>query len=312
MNEVLVRSSATALRYLISLASREGWSTALRKVQGVSETAVSAQLSDIDRYVGGHTEASVPEELQVVARFLKGASSAQNPELGFASLVSLQRQAGELSARVRVGLPGELLYSGALLMVALMITMLWLIYIAPEFAQLFHGFGANLPTFTRLVVANPLIVILPIAIMAGLLVALVLAARFLANAIGGLHGRLPPWSRWLVGASIGDAQKDWLALSLASAWADAGVSPSQALAQARDGSSGMSNRFDTPLGEAESLGILGDELKFQANEALARLNTAIATHRAIVARTMQILIAVVIGGIVVAIYLPIFQLGGVI
>ena len=312
MNEVLIRSPSSAMRYLINLAAREGWSSALKKVQGVAENTVSAQLSEVDRYVSGYEDAPVADELEVVARFAKGASTAQNAERGFATLISLQRHAGDLAARVRAGLPGELMYSGALLLVAFIIVFLWLVFIAPEFARLFGQFGANLPALTTLVVGNPLIVIVPLAIMAGLLVALALSARFLANAIRGMHGRMPLWSTWLLGDSISRAQRDWLALSLASAWADAGVSAPRALAQARGDFSDMSNRFDTPLGEAESLGILGDELKFQASEALARFNTAISTHRAIVARTMQILIAVLIGGIVVAIYLPIFQLGGVI
>lgn len=310
MNEVLVQSPSSALRYVISLAARDGWPDALRRVQGASEGGVSEQLSAIDRYRNGQSEPEVSAELQIVARFLKGAVSAADLKPGFRALLMLQKEAAELSARVRAGLPGELYYSGILLVIALLIVVLWLVNMAPEFVRFFADFGSELPWLSGLVADNPMIVIVPLAIMACLLLAVTLSTRCLATAIGRLHGELPVWNRWLLGRSIHNAQRDWLALSLASAWAESGVSPELALEQAK--AAGMSDRFDTPLGEARSLGILNDELKFQANEALAQLTTAVATHRAFVARIMQVLIASVVGAIIVMMYLPILQLGVVI
>ncbi len=83
----------------------------------------------------------------------------------FVSLVTAGEQAGALETlldkiatykekteAIKKKIKKALFYPTAVLVVALIVTTILLIFVIPEFESLFQGFGADLPTFTRMVI----------------------------------------------------------------------------------------------------------------------------------------------------------------
>ena len=83
----------------------------------------------------------------------------------FVSLVAAGEQAGALESlldkiatykekteAIKKKIKKALFYPAAIMVVALIVTTILLIFVIPEFENLFQGFGADLPTFTRMVI----------------------------------------------------------------------------------------------------------------------------------------------------------------
>ncbi|MGB5510939.1 MAG: type II secretion system F family protein [Woeseiaceae bacterium] len=83
----------------------------------------------------------------------------------FVNLVEAGEQAGALESlldkiatykekteAIKKKIKKALTYPGAVLVVALVVTTILLIFVIPSFEDLFQGFGADLPTFTRMVI----------------------------------------------------------------------------------------------------------------------------------------------------------------
>ena len=58
----------------------------------------------------------------------------------------------EKTEAIKKKIKKALTYPGAVLVVALVVTIILLIFVIPAFEDLFKGFGADLPTFTRLII----------------------------------------------------------------------------------------------------------------------------------------------------------------
>ena len=121
----------------------------------------------------GHENASMQKLILAVKVDVEGGSAlaealAKHPlyfDDLFVNLVEAGEQAGALETlldkiatykekteAIKKKIKKALTYPGAVLVVALVVTIILLIFVIPAFEDLFKGFGADLPTFTRLII----------------------------------------------------------------------------------------------------------------------------------------------------------------
>ena len=121
----------------------------------------------------GHENAAMQKLIAAIKVDVEGGSSlaesiAKHPlyfDDLFVSLVEAGEQAGALETlldkiatykekteAIKKKIKKALTYPAAVLVVALVVTTILLIFVIPAFEDLFQGFGADLPTFTRMVI----------------------------------------------------------------------------------------------------------------------------------------------------------------
>ena len=121
----------------------------------------------------GHDNAAMQKLIMSVKADVEGGSAiaealAKQPlyfDDLFVNLVEAGEQAGALETlldkiatykekteAIKKKIKKALTYPGAVLVVALIVTTILLIFVIPAFEDLFQGFGADLPTFTRMVI----------------------------------------------------------------------------------------------------------------------------------------------------------------
>jgi type IV pilus assembly protein PilC len=121
----------------------------------------------------GHENAAMQRLIAAIKLDVEGGSSlaesiAKHPlyfDDLFVSLVEAGEQAGALESlldkiatykekteAIKKKIKKALTYPAAVLVVALVVTTILLIFVIPAFEDLFQGFGADLPTFTRMVI----------------------------------------------------------------------------------------------------------------------------------------------------------------
>jgi type IV pilus assembly protein PilC len=121
----------------------------------------------------GHENAAMQKLIAAIKGDVEGGSSlaesiAKHPlyfDDLFVSLVEAGEQAGALETlldkiatykekteAIKKKIKKALTYPAAVLVVALVVTTILLIFVIPAFEDLFQGFGADLPTFTRMVI----------------------------------------------------------------------------------------------------------------------------------------------------------------
>ena len=121
----------------------------------------------------GHENASMQKLIMAVKAEVEGGSSlaealAKNPlyfDDLFVNLVEAGEQAGALETlldkiatykekteAIKKKIKKALTYPAAVLVVAFVVTIILLIFVIPAFEDLFKGFGADLPAFTRMII----------------------------------------------------------------------------------------------------------------------------------------------------------------
>ena len=121
----------------------------------------------------GHDNAAMQKLIMTVKNDVEGGSSlaealAKQPlyfDDLFVNLVEAGEQAGALETlldkiatykekteAIKKKIKKALTYPGAVLVVAFVVTTILLIFVIPAFEDLFQGFGADLPTFTRMII----------------------------------------------------------------------------------------------------------------------------------------------------------------
>ena len=121
----------------------------------------------------GHENASMQKLIMAIKAEVEGGSSlaealAKNPlyfDDLFVNLVEAGEQAGALETlldkiatykekteAIKKKIKKALTYPAAVLVVAFVVTIILLIFVIPAFEDLFKGFGADLPAFTRMVI----------------------------------------------------------------------------------------------------------------------------------------------------------------
>jgi type IV pilus assembly protein PilC len=194
----------------------------------------------------------------------------------------------------------------------MVVAVLWVFFISPKFSDLFSGFGADLPTLSGVALRHPWTMFIPLLVIAAA-VAWAVATSFKVAA--GIAVIAPIGDGLPIGRRLRRAHGRWRQLTIARALAAAGQSPEESLrsAAAIDGSGAMPDPdLAAKLALADTLGAADAELAYLVELELDSLQRELDTWRAAVLRILQVVIAVFIGTMVIAMYLPIFRMGAVI
>jgi len=274
----------------------------------------------------------------------------------FVSLVDAGEQSGALetllekvatykekSEALRIKIKKAMTYPITVLIVAVVVSAILLIFVIPIFADMFEGFGAELPAFTQFVVglSDGLIenVWLFIAVIAGSIFGfkqLKIRSKAFREGLDKLALKLPG-----VGALTSNAAIARFSRTLATMFAAgvplveamdsvAGAAGNsvykKAILQVRDDiASGTTlqaslsqnkdlfpNMLIQMVGIGEESGALDDMLDKVAEYYEAAVDDAVDNLTAMLEPMIMSFLAVVVGGLVIAMYLPIFKMGSVI
>ena len=273
----------------------------------------------------------------------------------FANLVAAGEQSGSLDnmlARIATyrekteSLKGKikkaLFYPTAIIIVAFLITAALLIFVVPQFEQVFQSFGAELPVPTQIVINLSevfqkywYIIFMAIAGAIAVLRHLKLHSKKFAYGVDKLLLRLP-----IIGIILTKATVARFARTLATTFA-AGLPLVDAL-QAVAGASGNilyaeatlrireevatgkqiqlavkeTNLFPAMVVQMIAIGEESGSLEFMLSKVAdfyeEEVDNAVDSLSSLLEPVIMVLLGVIIGGLVISMYLPIFQLGNVI
>ncbi len=235
-----------------------------------------------------------------------------------------------------------LTYPAAVLVVALVVTTILLIFVIPAFEDLFQGFGADLPTFTRMIIDLSVFVRtkgMYIAALIGIGVATFLyfkkRSRTMRHFLDRMMLKLP-----IIGPILEKASIARYARTLATMFA-AGVplvealesvagatgnivyeegvlamrdevSTGQRLQQAMENTDLFPNMVIQMIAVGEESGSLDDMSAKVADFYEEDVDNAVDNLSSLLEPLIMSILGVLVGGLVVAMYLPIFKMGAVI
>ena len=235
-----------------------------------------------------------------------------------------------------------LTYPGAVLVVAFVVTTILLIFVIPAFEDLFKGFGADLPTFTRMVIDLSVFVREKgwlIAIMIGGSIAAFIyfkkRSRPMRHFLDRMMLKLPVIGPILQKASIARYARTLstmfaagvpLVEALQSVAGATGnivyeigvlemrdeVSTGQRLQQAMENTDLFPNMVIQMIAVGEESGSLDDMSSKVADFYEEDVDNAVDNLSSLLEPMIMAILGVLVGGLVVAMYLPIFKMGSVI
>ena len=311
----------------------------------------------------GHENASMQRLIMAVKADVEGGSAlaealAKHPlyfDDLFVNLVEAGEQAGALESllekiatykekteAIKKKIKKALTYPAAVLIVALVVTTILLIFVIPAFEDLFQGFGADLPTFTRMVID------LSVFVRSKGLILAVLIGSAIATFMYFLK-RSRPMRQFLdrmalqapiIGSIIKKASIARYARTLSTMFA-AGVplvealesvagatgnivyengvlamrdevATGQRLQQAMENSDLFPNMVIQMIAVGEESGSLDDMSSKVADFYEEDVDNAVDNLSSLLEPLIMSILGVLVGGLVVAMYLPIFKMGAVI
>ena len=295
------------------------------------DVAAGSALSEAMKRHGKHFESM---HLGLVAA---GESSGRLPELLASLAVWLERR-----ERIRRKISSALSYPLAVLGIAMIVVGLMLVYVVPEFERMFTGYGAELPPLTRLVVTlsesmrssggawaasaaagigalswarkrargarhfeDRLKLRLPLA---GVLFARAALARFMRTLAILLKAGLPAVEA--LDAAAGACGNRVYEQAIRQACED--VAGGQGLRRAMTYAAHLPPALAGMMGVGEESGRLGEMCAHLADRYDDELQTAVDRMGALLEPLLMSILGVLIGGLVLAMYLPIFGMGSVI
>jgi type IV pilus assembly protein PilC len=273
----------------------------------------------------------------------------------FVNLVEAGEQAGALESllekvatykekteAIKKKIKKALTYPAAVLVVALVVTTILLIFVIPSFEDLFKGFGADLPTFTRMIIDLSLFVRTQGVYIATLIGGTVAAflyfkkrSRKMRHVLDRMMLKLP-----IVGPILQKASIARFARTLSTMFA-AGVplveamesvagatgnivyeegvltmrdevATGQRLQQAMENTGLFPNMVVQMIAVGEESGSLDDMSAKVADFFEADVDDAVDNLSSLLEPMIMAILGVLVGGLVVAMYLPIFKLGAVV
>jgi type IV pilus assembly protein PilC len=303
---------AKASRYLFELTATLPFDEAVERVRSKADAKTRDELTALERYVRGEAAAKPAGELALLADFLRSVGDASRASAGVRALNESLAEARALADATRAGLPVELSYAALLLVIGAALAGLWLVYLAPEFTRLFAQFGASLPGLSQAILDSAALVLVPLGVLVAALLALARAGYSQARAIETLAPLPATWVKWLAGARAARAHERWRLTTFASARFQSGVPAAEALrASSTERGARDAVELERELALAAELGLAAHELEHQRQRSLFDYRAAIELSRMIAMRALQIAVAVFVGGIIIAVYLPIFRMGAV-
>lgn len=310
-----IDSLSKASRYLSGLGGRCGFDEALQRVTSHSSPEISDRLKILAAWIRGTSPAPPDPELALIGQLVRHAPPGTEPGPAIGAVNAALGDARELADHVRSGMAGGLFYAAALLAVAFIVASIWLTQIAPEFVDMFTGFDTEMPGFSRFLAGQAWLVFLVIAGLAAALIAIFLGNRQLAQRLETAAPLGAGLRRRVLGRRLPAAHDVWRALLLARAWTAGGGEPYASLQRAT-AITGISDNtaanIAAELKLASDLGLAAGELEYQALAGLAACRDAIEIWHALAIRLLQAAIAVLVGAIVIAVYLPLFSMGAIV
>ncbi|MEJ2515050.1 MAG: type II secretion system F family protein [Gammaproteobacteria bacterium] len=248
----------------------------------------------------------------------------------------------EKTEAIKAKIKKALTYPAAVVAVAIIVTTILLIYVIPQFESLFQGFGADLPTFTRMVVDLSVFVRTKGWIILLLGVAAVIAisqARKRSKAFHHFQDRMM-LKIPILGEILRKAAIARYARTLATTFA-AGVplvealesvagatgnivyqhgvlqireevSTGQRLQRAMEATNLFPNMVIQMIAVGEESGSLDEMAGKVADFYEAEVDDAVDNLSSLLEPMIMAILGILVGGLVVAMYLPIFKLGSVV
>ncbi len=311
----------------------------------------------------GHDNAAMQKLIMSVKADVEGGSAlaealAKHPlyfDDLFVNLVEAGEQAGALETlldkiatykekteAIKEKIKKALTYPAAVLVVAFIVTTVLLIFVIPAFEDLFQGFGADLPTFTRMVIDLSLFVrekgwLLAIMIGAGIGAFLYFKkrSRAMRHWLDKMSLKLPiigpiiqkasiaRYARTLstmfsagvplvealesVAGATGNIVYEQAVLSMRDE-----VATGQRLQQAMENTDLFPNMVIQMIAVGEESGSLDDMSSKVADFYEEDVDNAVDNLSSLLEPMIMSILGVLVGGLVVAMYLPIFKMGSVV
>ena len=248
----------------------------------------------------------------------------------------------EKTEAIKKKIKKALFYPAAVLVVAFIVSMILLIFVIPQFESLFKGFGADLPAFTRMVIDLSMFVQTKgwaVAIVIGGGVAFYLYTKKRSKKLREFEDRLmlklPIVGSILVKASIARFARTLstmfsagvpLVEALQSVAGATGnivyekavlamrdeVSTGQRLQRAMENTGLFPNMVIQMIAVGEESGSLDEMSSKVADFYEADVDNAVDSMSSLLEPMIMAILGVLVGGMVVAMYLPIFKMGAVI
>jgi len=248
----------------------------------------------------------------------------------------------EKTEAIKKKIKKALTYPAAVVVVAMIVTTILLIFVIPEFETLFQGFGADLPAFTRMIInlsefmrdRGWLVVIVGFGAISGYL-AMYKRSRKLRETQDRIMLKLPIIGAILVKAAIARFARTLstmfaagvpLVEALESVAGATGnivyenavmeirdeVSTGQRLQRAMENTELFPNMVIQMIAVGEESGSLDDMSSKVADFYEEDVDNAVDNMSSLLEPMIMAILGVLVGGLVVAMYLPIFKMGAVI
>jgi len=273
----------------------------------------------------------------------------------FVNLVEAGEQAGALETlldkiatykekteAIKKKIKKALTYPAAVLVVALVVTTILLIFVIPAFEDLFKGFGADLPTFTRMVIdlsvfvrSNGIVLATGIGAATGAFFYFKKRSRAMRHFLDRMSLKAPIIGPIMQKAAIARYARTLstmfsagvpLVEALQSVAGATGnivyeqgvlrmrdeVSTGQRLQQAMENTDLFPNMVIQMIAVGEESGSLDDMSSKVADFYEEDVDNAVDNLSSLLEPLIMAILGVLVGGLVVAMYLPIFKMGSVI
>ena len=273
----------------------------------------------------------------------------------FCNLVQAGEQAGvletllhkiaeykEKTESIKAKIKKALTYPAAVIVVAVVVTAILLIFVVPQFEELFKGFGADLPAFTRMVVDLSKFVQAWWYVVLGVIIAVVYVLVQLKKRsekfnqmIDRVALEVPVVGEIIHKAAIARFARTLATMSMAGVplvealesvsgatgnfvYANAvlqmreEVSSGSQLQQSMRQTGLFPNMVVQMVAIGEEAGSLDNMLAKVADFYEEEVNNAVDSLSSLIEPMIMAILGVVVGGLVVAMYLPIFKLGSVV
>lgn len=248
----------------------------------------------------------------------------------------------EKTEAIKKKIKKALFYPAAVLAVAVIVTVILLVFVIPQFESLFKGFGADLPAFTLMVVALSKFVqskgwLLGIAVGGGIYAFIYFhkRSRAMREWVDRTMLKLPIVGPILVKAAIARYARTLsttfaagvpLVEALASVAGATGnivyenavlrmkdeVSTGQRLQRAMENTGLFPNMVNQMIAVGEESGSLDQMASKVADFYELEVDSAVDSMSSLLEPLIMAILGVLVGGLVIAMYLPIFKLGQVV
>jgi type IV pilus assembly protein PilC len=308
------------LRQFIQLSTMPNASiaTIAERLRSTLSPTDSAVCDQIEQLLVGNAEPSAPAkglaDTELRSILEETRSNGGNTLIALSSYYRARERMRRDVTGFFLGLIDQGVYIAALLLTLLIVAVVYVIFVLPQFAALYASIGASLPAFTQLVLNTsillwPMFVLMAVIIASAWFITLRLRKRVLA---------LRPFSAracsLLIVRSIARDHNTMLWLNDTSVFLSAGLSSQDARAAASRhvGNIYLSKLNTEHIECAAKLGTLEMELVAQVTAIEDQQMRSLVRARTIGLYLLRFLVYWWIGGLIIAMYLPIFKLGSII